>query len=142
MHEKDTEELFSELKEDEDIHQFLSRNKKEFRLPLHEYLGQLLKEKKLERHQVVKDSLLERTYGYHIFSGAKKNPSRTKLLPIALAMHLDLPETQKLLRYAGLGMLYPRNPWDSVIISAIQKGLSVKETNTLLSQVGEKQMLG
>ena len=142
MHEKDTEELFSELKEDEDIHQFLARNKKEFRLPLHEYLGQILKDKKPERHQVVKDSLLERTYGYHIFSGAKKNPSRTKLLPIALAMHLDLPETQKLLRYAGLGMLYPRNPWDSVIISAIQKGLSVKETNTLLSQVGEKLMLG
>ena len=142
MHEKDTEELFSELKEDEDIHQFLARNKKEFRLPLHEYLGQILKDKKLERHQVVKDSLLERAYGYHIFSGAKKNPSRTKLLPIALAMHLDLPETQKLLRCAGLGMLYPRNPWDSVIISAIQKGLSVKGTNTLLSQVGEKQMLG
>jgi len=142
LHEKDTEELFSELKEDEDIHRFLARNKNEFCLPLHEYLGQILKEKKLERHQVVKDALLERTYGYHIFSGEKKNPSRTKLLSIALAMHLDLPETQKLLRYAGLGTLYPRNPWDSVIISAIQKGLSVSETNILLSQVGEKQMLG
>ena len=142
MHEKDTEELFSELKEDEDIHQFLARNKKEFCLPLHEYLGQLLKEKNLEKQQVVRESLLERTYGYHIFSGAKKNPSRTKLLPIALAMHLDLSETQKLLRYAGLGMLYPRNPWDSIIISAIQKGLSVKNTNVLLEQLGEKQILG
>ena len=59
MHEKDTDELFSELKEDEDIHRFLTRNKKEFRLPLHEYLGQILKEKKLERHQVVKDSFQE-----------------------------------------------------------------------------------
>lgn len=142
MHEKDTEELFSELEEDEDIRRFLARNEKEFCLPLHKYLGQILKEKKLERHQVVKDALLERIYGYHIFSGVKKKPSRTKLLSIALAMHLDLPETQKLLRYAGLGMLYPRNPWDSVIISAIQKGLSVRETNTLLFQVGEKQMLG
>ena len=142
MHEKDTEELFSELKEDEDIHQFLARNKKEFCLPLHEYLGQLLKEKNLEKQQVVRESLLERTYGYHIFSGAKKNPSRTKLLPIALAMHLDLSETQKLLRYAGLGMLYPRNPWDSIIISAIQMGLSVKNTNVLLEQLGEKQILG
>ena len=142
MHEKDTEELFSELREDEDIRDFLSRNEKEFCLPLNEYLGQLLEAKHLEKRQVVRESLLERAYGYHIFSGTKPNPSRTKLLPIALAMHLDLAETQKLLRYAGVGMLYPRNPWDSVIISAIQQGLSVKETNTLLSQLGEKQMLG
>ena len=142
MHEKDTEELFSELKEDEDIRQFLSKNRKEFRLPLREYLEQLLEKKGLRKMDVIQASLLDRAYAYHIFSGAKENPSRRKLLPLALAMHLDLDETQHLLRYAGETMLYPRNPWDSIIISAIQKGLSMKETNTLLSQMGESQMLG
>lgn len=142
MHEKDTEELFSELKEDKDIRQFLSKNRKELLLPLHEYLGQLLEEKGLRKMEVVQASLLERTYAYHIFSGLKPNPSRVKLLALALAMHLDLDETQHLLRYARQSMLYPRDPWDSVIISAIQKGLPVKEANILLEQMGETQMLG
>ena len=141
-HEKDTEELLSELKEDEDIRQFLSKNQKESLLPLHEYLEHLLVEKGLKKADVIQASLLDRAYGYHIFSGVKANPSRRKLLPLALAMQLDLDETQHLLRYAGETMLYPRNPWDSIIISAIQKGLSVKEANTLLAQMGETQMLG
>ena len=142
IHEKDTEELFSELKEDEDIRRFLSKNKKEFLLPLHEYLEQLLAKKGLRKMDVIQASLLDRAYGYHIFSGTKSNPSRRKLLPLALAMHLDLDETQHLLRYAGETMLYPRNPWDSIIISAIQKRLSVTEANALLAQMGETQMLG
>ena len=141
-HEKDTEELLSELKEDEDIRQFLSKNQKEFLLPLHEYLEHLLVEKGLKKADVIQASLLDRAYGYHIFSGVKANPSRRKLLPLALAMHLDLDETQHLLRYAGESMLYPRNPWDAIIISAIQKGLSVKEANALLAQMGETVMLG
>ena len=142
MHEKDTEKLFSELKEDEDIRRFLSKNQNELLLPLHEYLEQLLEKKGLKKMKVIQSSLLDRAYGYHIFSGVKANPSRRKLLPLALAMHLDLDETQHLLRYAGESMLYPRNPWDAIIISAIQKGLSVKEANALLAQMGETVMLG
>ncbi len=142
MHEKDTEELFSELKEDEDIRRFLARNEKEFRRPLHEYLEELLREKHLKKLDVIRASQLERVYGYHIFAGTKPNPSRTKLLPIALAMGLNLEETQKLLRYAGESMLYPRDPWDSIVISAIEQGLSAKDTNLLLSQLGEKRLLG
>lgn len=142
MHEKDTGELFSELREDEDIRGFLARNKGEFVRPLHEYLEELLREKHLKKLEVIRAAGLERAYGYHIFAGSKPKPSRTKLLPIALAMGLDLEETQKLLRYAGESMLYPRNPWDSVIISAIGQGLSVKEANALLSQLGETKFLG
>ncbi len=142
MHEKDTEELFSELKEDGDIRQFLSRNEKELLLPLHEYLEQMLEEKGLKKADVIQASMLERTYGYHIFSGVKANPSRRKLLALALAMGLELDEAQHLLRYAGEPMLYPRNPWDSILISAVRKGLSVKETNDLLAQMGEKELLG
>ena len=142
MQEKDTDELFSELKEDEDIRCFLSRNQKEFLPPLHEYLDGLLTKKHLKKMDVIRRSQLERAYAYHIFSGAKPNPSRTKLLSIALAMELDLEETQYLLRYAGKCILYPRNPWDSIIISAIMQGLSVRDANTLLAQMGEELLLG
>lgn len=142
MYEKETEELFSQLKEDTDINRFMSENKREMAKPLHIYLEDLLAQKQLNKNEVVKDSRLDRTYAYHIFSGDKKNPSRPKLLALAMAMHLNLAETQYLLRYAGLGILYPRHPWDSVIISALERGLSVNDANNLLDSLGEKELLG
>ena len=56
-------------------------------------------------------------------------------------MELNLDEVQYLLRYAGLGLLYPRNQWDAVIISAVEQKLDVVQTNELLHQLGEKTFL-
>ena len=142
MKEKDTEELFSELKEDGDIKAFLNRNKDELLPPVSEYLRGLMQEKGLRLSDVIKASCLNRNYAYHIFSGEKPNPSRVKLLALALAMKLNLDETQHLLLCGGHSTLYPRSPWDSVIISAVEQGLSVTDTNLLLEQLGETEILG
>ena len=142
MKEKDTEELFSELKEDGDIKAFLNRNKDELLPPVSEYLRGLMQEKDLRLSDVIKASCLNRNYAYHIFSGEKPNPSRVKLLALALAMKLNLDETQHLLLCGGHSTLYPRSPWDSVIISAVEQGLSVTDTNLLLEQLGETEILG
>ena len=109
-------------------------------MPLNEYLEKLLAEKNLEKKEVVERSGLNREYAYHIFSGLKKNPSRPKILAIALSMKLNLDEIQYLLRYARLGALYPRNQWDAVIISAVEQKLSVAQTNELLYRLGEKTL--
>ena len=45
MQEKDTEQLFSELKEDADVKSFLMRNKNELLPPLGQYLRGLIQEK-------------------------------------------------------------------------------------------------
>ena len=142
MKEKDTEELFSELKEDGDIKAFLNRNKDELLPPVSEYLRGLMQEKDLRLSDVIKVSCLNRNYAYHIFSGEKPNPSRVKLLALALAMKLNLDEMQHLLLCGGHSTLYPRSPWDSVIISAVEQGLSVTDTNLLLEQLGETEILG
>lgn len=142
MKEKDTEELFSELKEDSDIKAFLDRNKDELLPPVSEYLRGLMQEKGLRPSDVIKASCLNRNYAYHIFSGEKPNPSRVKLLALALAMKLNLDEVQHLLLCGGHSTLYPRSPWDSVIISAVEQGLSVTDTNLLLEQLGETEILG
>ena len=84
---------------------------------------------------------LERTYAYHIFSGQKSKPARTKLLALSRAMNLNLDETQHLLRYAKLNTLYARDPWDAVVILAIERDFSVEDTNRLLDDLGEKTML-
>jgi hypothetical protein len=79
---------------------------------------------------------------YHIFSGLKKNPSRPKILALAIAMGLNLEEIQYLLRYARQSPLYPRNPWDSIIISAVEQKLDVFQTNELLNRLGETVLIG
>ena len=141
-YDKDTDELFVELCEDNDIKNYLRRNRAEFVQPLSEYLANLLAQKQLSKQAVIERSGVQREYAYHIFSGLKKNPSRPKILALAFAMGLTLEETQYLLRYAKQSPLYPRNPWDSIIISAIDQKLSVLHTNELLSQLGETVFLG
>ena len=131
---KSTTELFTELKEDKNIKGYLDRNQDEFMVPLHEYLNNLLTEKNLLKKEVVRESGLNREYVYHLFAGTKENA-------IGVAMGLNLEEMQYLLKYAKLNILYPRNQWDSVIISAIEQKLNVLETNDLLHQLGETLLL-
>ena len=136
MYRKNTDELFNNLKENSDVEKFLEDNQHEFSKPLHEYLKELLAKKNLTKKNLHKALNCEPSHIYHIFSG-KKKPSRPRLLAIARAMNLNLEETQYLLRYGGYGILYPRNTWDAVIISAIEHNLSATEMNELLLQLGE-----
>ena len=136
MYEKSTDELFNALKEDPDVEQFLANNQQEFSEPLHVYLTKLRKEKKLSIPFLCKELNCVPAHIYHIFSGTKK-PSRERLAALSRAMNLNLEETQYLLRYGGFGILYPRNPWDAVVISAIEHQLSVVEMNELLRHLGE-----
>lgn len=135
MFEKDTDKLFEELKINPDAENFLAQNQNELTVPLHEYLNKLLQDKNLTKSELVKKINNDDKHIYHIFSGLKK-PSREKLLTIARAMELNLEETQYLLRYGGFAILYPRNSWDAVIISAIEKNLTILETNFILDQLG------
>jgi len=137
MYDKDTDALFEELKIQPDVENFLAENFSELTMPLNEYLNQFLQKKNLQKKEVINKLNFDHKHAYHIFAGNKK-PSRTKLVAISRAMNLNLDETQYLLRYGGFAILYPRNAWDAVIISAIQQNLSVRETNFLLEQLGEK----
>lgn len=137
MYKKDTEKLLAEIKADADLQKFLLRNQSEFTKPLHAYLNQLLQEKNLSKAEVIKKSLININYAYHIFLGKRKNPSRDKIIALGLSMQLNLEEMQYLLRYAGCGALYPRNSRDAIIISAVEQDFSVADTNSLLENLGE-----
>ena len=140
MFDKDTTELYNELKKDSNVKNFLESNQSEMKLQLHEYLNQLLHDKNLKKSKVIDQVGFDSTHAYHIFSGLKK-PSRESLIAIARAMKLNLDETQYLLRYGNFGILYPRSPRDAILISAIEKNLSVKDTNDLLDSLGEKSLV-
>ena len=143
MTEKDTQQLENELSKAEEIENFLDDNREIFQnFSLAEYLEQLLAEKNLSKTEVAKKSLLNQIYVYHIFAGRKKNPSRQKILSIALAMELTPKETQKLLYCAGLEKLYVKNSWDSIILFALENKFSVERTNNLLIKFSESPLLG
>ena len=139
---KSTEELKGDLHQASGLEGFLVDNQKDFRrYTLAEYLNHLLAEKHLSKMNVVRDSSLERLYAYHIFAGRKRNPSRNKVISLALAMKLTPEETQYLLYYAGAEHLYVRNPRDSILWYALDHHMSVVDTNIMLQKMSELPLL-
>ena len=142
MTEKITDKLANKLKEETNLTNFFTENAQDFKeTNLKDFLENLLEDKDLNKTDVIKDSGLDKSYAYKIFSGEKKNPSRVKILVLALSMQLTEDETNHLLYHAGHSVLYPRNKWDSIIIYALKEHLSVIKTNLLLQQYGAKETL-
>ena len=140
--QKDTKELNNELIEADGVEGFLEDNQENFReYTLSEYLTLLMEEKKMNKAEIIKKSHLEQIYAYHIFAGRKKNPSRNKILALALALELTPEEAQRLLYYAGCERLYVRSSWDSVILYALGHHMSVMDTEALLLNLTEKPLL-
>ena len=133
---KQTDELLKELGNTSDINQYLSTNRDELiEQNVAKYLNELLEEKNnLTKRKIAKSTSLSESYVYEIFRGEKCNPSRNKLLQIAFAMNLDLDSTQKLLKIANVGILYPRIKRDSIIIFALNKKLDFFECEDLLEK--------
>ncbi len=134
--EKSTDQLLNEITQSDEIQLFLQNNKADLSYPsAAAYLQALLRQKHLKTAVLVPTTGLNRNYLYQIISGIKPAPSRPKLLAIALALRLDLEQTQHLLRYGQVGRLYPRDRGDSIVIYALQHGLSVVDTNELLDDL-------
>ena len=135
MSEPLTDELLSELLDSSSIddyvehHDFIERT-------LSEYLRQLLDEKHLERARVVRMADLNETYGYQIFTGARR-PTRNKVLQIAFAMALTLKETNRALTAAGASVLTCKDRRDAIIIFCIDRSCSLQKVNEELYRLGE-----
>ena len=131
---KDTSEIVKELGLCPDFQTFYEENKEHMiSADLAQLLDELLKQKGLKKSQVIKDSELSEVYGYQIFSGVRI-PERKKLLCLAVSMHLNIEETQILLKCAGYSQLYVKMPFDSVVLYGLCKEMSVVEINELLYQ--------
>ena len=142
MSAKDTAQLEHELTQADDVKNFLDANAENFRkFTLAEYLRGLLTEKNLSKAQVIRDSQLDEGYAQHIFGG-RKNPSREKILSLALAMGLTPKETDYLLYYAGHNKLYARNERDAVLTFALENHKTVLQTNELLEDLKMRPLLG
>lgn len=122
-----TDDLLNELKSTPDPDTYLD-SLESVPLNLGYHLSSLLDEKGVRRSDVIRRSALNETFGYQIFSGDRK-PSRNKALQLAFGFPLNLEETQRLLKHAGVNELYPRNGRDAIIMFCIIHGKSLAETD-------------
>ena len=136
MNEPLTEQLLDELLSSSSVEEFIGSNDLRTQ-SLPDYLAQMLKEKGLAQSKTVRAAGISPTYGYQIFKGERK-PSREKLLAIALAMRLNLRETNRLLQIGEANGLYAKNRRDAIIIFCIDHQRSLAETNTALYEFGER----
>ena len=98
-----------------------------------------MQERELEAGELWRAAQIPRSYGYNILSGVRK-PKRDKVLALCLALNLSCEETQRVLKVAGAGALYPRTQRDAVIMFSLRKGLSVMDTNILLDEFSPEPM--
>lgn len=95
------------------------------------YLETLLLKKDVSKSELIKMTNLHRTYAYQIFNGQKK-PSRSKIIQIALALQLDIRETNNLLSLSDNGYLYPKVRYDAIILYALEHKKPIIDTNLIL----------
>ena len=132
MMSKDTSKIVEELGLCPDFTTFYNENKTYMITgSLSELLGRLLRQKHLTKAAVIRRSELSEIYAYQIFSGVRI-PERKKLLCLAIAMELNIDETQPLLKCAGYSPLYVKLPFDSIILHGICHKKSVVDINETL----------
>ena len=109
-------------------------------MSLSEYLYSFLDKNKIMVPQLIIDSNLSKSYVYQVLAG-EKTPGRDVLLRLALALHMDLDETQHLLTIGDSGILYPKVRRDAAIICCILRGFDLRGTDDFLNSVGERTFL-
>lgn len=138
---KDTSKLLEELQGFSSFNDFYENNNENiFNTSLSDYLESLINEKGLSKADIIKKSEMSEVYAYQILSGIKKKPKRQKVLSLVFGMELNLLETQELLKKTGYAQLYAKNPFDTVIIYGISKGMNIVEVNNLLFEYGQETL--
>ena len=131
-----TNELLNEIIQTSSLDNFFATNHVH-KYSLQDYLTILIEEKNLKQTTVIKDAGLNPTYGYEIFTGRKKSPSRDIVLQLALAIHCNLDDTNRLLKISNNPELYSKCRRDVILIYAVVHEFSIIETNQELYRFGE-----
>jgi len=131
MDEPMTEELLEDLLASEAPTDYLDSHDLTDRT-LADLLTQLLDLHGLKRAEVVRAAGLDATYGYQLFTGARGNPARDKVLQLAFAMGLSLRECDRLLQAAGKAKLYCKNRRDAIIMFCLDRHTTINEANEQL----------
>jgi len=96
-------------------------------LTIQDYFDILLDKKGMKKSSVIKRANISREYGYQLMAGSRRG-KRDYYICIALAMNLDLSETNRLLALTGCGALYSTVKRDAAAMFAINHGYDLDKT--------------
>ena len=133
-----TSDLMDKLQSTEttaELDQYLDEIRGKYPKDLNSYFKAILEEKGMSIADMQKKSGIDRNYIYQIMDG-RKNAGRDKIIAMAVACKMTLPESQRALEIAQEGILYAKNRRDSLIIYAINKKMNITGLNNLLDEYG------
>lgn len=105
-----------------------------------EFFYKLLEKNQLTIKQLVYKTTISQSYLYQIAS-KKRRLGRDTAIILAFAMQLSLEETQKLLKYSGNAVLYPKVRRDAIIICCIDSKMTFEQANEILLEKSEKGLV-
>lgn len=140
MERKSTDDLHQELQQSADLASFLRENVDHFEdRGVPEMLNELLETHGLSKAALAKNAGMSDVYIHQIFSG-RRNPSRNRLICLALGASATLEEAQELLRRGGYSKLYPRVRKDAIILYGLEHRLSLVQVNEKLFDADEETL--
>lgn len=105
-----------------------------------EYLSVLIAERNIDASRFGVVSLVSRSFAYQILSGTRV-PSREIILRVSVAVGLTVDETQRLLKLADRGILYPKIERDAVLIYCLNNSYDLYQTDELLKKQKLKPLI-
>ena len=127
--------MFTEIGTCKNLKKYFADNEMSFdKISFSNQLKWLIVKNGQSKRYLIEQRNIEKSYFYQILS-ARRNPSRDKILKIALAMKLNLGETQRLLIAAEKSVLYPKRKKDAVIICCINNQHNLHETQIALHEM-------
>ncbi len=106
---------------------------------LSSYIYEKMDKYDITPRDIVTKTNISQSHVYQIISG-KRGAGRDKLIELALALGLDLNETQLLLTLGQSGTLYPKVRRDAAIICCIKEHMDLYETNECLKKINENEL--
>ena len=123
----------------EELGQYLNEIRDKYPKDLKSYIKAILAEKGMSIADMQKKSCIDRNYIYQIMDGSK-NPGRDKIIAMAIACGMTLPECQRALEIADTGILYAKSRRDALIIYAINNKMSIRDLNGLFEDYDLPQL--
>lgn len=127
-----TEILKNRLLQSENIEDFIETHHKNLSAnTFKDYIYALIDHKGLKISEALNMAQMSESYGYQLFNG-KRQPSRDKVIQLALGLSLSLSETNRLLKLSGKSELYVKEQRDAVFMFALNKKWSLFDVEELL----------
>ncbi|MDR2750427.1 MAG: hypothetical protein LBC41_07195 [Clostridiales bacterium] len=130
-----TSKLLEGIFKTESIQKFIRRNSGHMVLePFKMRINRMCASKGMVPERIIAKAGIERTYGHQIFNGLR-NPSRDKVLQLAVGFGLGYDEAQALLKIAGKSSLYPKVDRDAVVIFSLERKLEITDVQAILEEL-------